>query len=88
MGRHKKVKPVSDYEEDSLPDVGETRLLSGKYMASFSGESYRHSLEFAREWVKREAKKRTITLVNYYPQVGCGGKSIIVSYNHVILKTE
>lgn len=67
-----------------LPQVSSIINLTGKFIAGFSGTSYKHSVQLAEEWATRNntAKNQTVfvTLKDYYPQLH-SGKSIIVSYN-------
>ncbi len=92
MGRHKKnygiVLPEDklslDEEESGLTKVDAIRNMSGKNFFGFSGNSYNHSLQLAKNWIDMKNNEKgsvnVRVLVDYYSQIHTG-KSILVSYN-------
>jgi hypothetical protein len=78
MGRHRKIIEVELEKDQYLPEKSAIKLLSGKHIAHFVGDTYNHSIQMAWEWVESLEKK--IVLRDYYPQK-MGGKAILVSYD-------
>lgn len=87
MGRNKKIVEVELGKEEELPEKSTVPNLSGKYLASFSGDTHNHAIQDAWAWVASvKADKNlsyNITLVDYYHQKAFGGRGVIVSYNKV-----
>ncbi len=78
MGRHKKVIEVELEKDQYIPEKSAIKLLAGKHIGHFVGDTYNHSIQMAWDWVNRMEGK--VVLRDYYPQK-MGGKSILVSYD-------
>lgn len=87
MGRSKKIVEVELGKEEQLPEKPNIPSLSGKYFASFSGDTHNHAIQDAWAWVASvKADKNlsyNVSMVDYYHQKAFGGRGIIVSYNKV-----
>lgn len=78
MGRNKKIIEIELEKDQYIPEKAAIKLLSGKHIAHFVGDTYNHSIQMAWDWVSRVEGK--IILRDYYPQK-MGGKAILVSYD-------
>jgi len=78
MSRHKKINEVELEKDQYIPEKSAIKLLAGKHIGHFVGDTYNHSIQMAWDWVNRMEGK--VVLRDYYPQK-MGGKSILVSYD-------
>lgn len=85
MGRHKKIIELELGKEELIPEKASVSSLSGKFYASFSGDTHNHAIQDAWGWVESVENDKNLTykivLVDYYHQKAFGGRGVIVSYN-------